>query len=456
MKKWDWENVFPAVPTAVHNQLEQALAKKKAQRSPAPKPLRPLAALALALAALLALSGVAYAASQLGLWDYLIKAQSPAPALQEMAQDIVATTVYDDIQIDVTGAVYDGIRLSVSFSAKNLKPENLAMIHLSTLRLNGKSVSFSFQSLSEQWLPDIFSVNEAGAYSRNPVQGGMLSLPLDQEYTGEILCEAVFTLSRPTNGMPLVCDPILWYDYAKAFPDSPEMAADYQKRQSAIEQSGIAMLDAWESLHPEYALYLSQGYTLLDASGQFLLDDPACQELLEQFVPEAYGVQMNSNAMLNREGQMTEPETFTLAFTINADQGKANRIVCVPEDTALSNCTVHFTQAVVSPLSTVISFEISPSQQTAQAAQEILQSFGPVSLVDENGQPLDFYDMEYETGWGLTADSGPLVMDMMEPGLRTLPKEIHFQFEDSEEELSSAQIAWRREFEERVYISLGQ
>lgn len=122
MKKWDWENVFPAVPTAVHNQLEQALAKKKAQRSPAPKPLRPLAALALALAALLALSGVAYAASQLGLWDYLIKAQSPAPALQEMAQDIVATTVYDDIQIDVTGTVYDGIRLSVSFSAKNLKP----------------------------------------------------------------------------------------------------------------------------------------------------------------------------------------------------------------------------------------------------------------------------------------------------------------------------------------------
>ena len=288
MKDRHWETALPVVPPLVHARLEWALEEKTNMKQTTKKVMRPLTAAALAVALLLALTGAAYAAAQLGILDYLIGRQSPAPALEEMAQPMAVSETFDQIQLTVTGAIYDGVRLALSFSAENLNPARLTMVNLNAVRLNGDDVFFGFQSLSQQWLPDVFAMDEAGKYSRNPVTGGMLSVPLAQDYSGSVACEVDFSISHPANGKVLVCDPVLWYDYERAFADAPSMIPDYQERRDAIIQSGLTVLDAFESLQPDhYPFYLSQGYTLLDASGQFLLDDDACQALLADFRPEA-------------------------------------------------------------------------------------------------------------------------------------------------------------------------
>lgn len=456
MKDRHWETALPAVPPLVHARLERALEEKTKMKQTTKKVMRPLTAAALAVALLLALTGAAYAVAQLGILDYLIGRQSPTPALEEMAQPMAVSETFDQIQLTVTGAMYDGVRLALSFSAENLNPARLAMVNLKAVRLNGDDVFFGFQSLSQQWLPDVFAMDEAGKYSRNPVTGGMLSVPLAQDYSGSVACEVDFSISRPANGKVLVCDPVLWYDYERAFADAPSMIPDYQERRDAIIQSGLTVLDAFESLQPDhYSFYLAQGYTLLDASGQFLLDDDACQALLADFRPEAWGEQASFNEPPDRSGQMTEPQTYTLSFSLDMDAAESKRIVCEGEDILLPDCRVHFTQAVLSPLSTVIAYEIMPNDPTQAAAQTLARRYGMVSLTDEEGKPLNFYNMEEETNWGLNSETGPLFVEMMLPGLQTIPQEIHFRFDENDADADPETLSWRKAFEENVVLRVN-
>mgnify|MGYP000513655275 CR=1 FL=1 len=133
------------------------------------------------------------------------------------------------------------------------------------------------------------------------------------------------------------------------------------------------------------------------------------------FRPEAWGEQASFNEPPDRSGQMTEPQTFTLSFSLDMDAAESKRIVCEGEDILLPDCRVHFTQAVLSPLSTVIAYEIMPNDPTQAAAQTLARRYGMVSLTDEEGKPLNFYNMEEETNWGLNSETGPLFVEMMLP-----------------------------------------
>ena len=81
MKAWDWNAAFPPVPENVHRRLEQALKQKK-EPMKMKKALRPATALALTLAVLLALTGAALAAEQLGVLDYLLGRAKPSETLR--------------------------------------------------------------------------------------------------------------------------------------------------------------------------------------------------------------------------------------------------------------------------------------------------------------------------------------------------------------------------------------
>ena len=135
--KLDFESTFPAVPAPVHLQLEKALEEKNQMKMQKTK--RSAVVLALAIILLMGLMGIAYAAVHTGILDYLVGGEKKASlALMESVQEVTASAREDHIRIDLTGAIFDGDRLALSFTMENEKPEEIALVTLDTVTLNGE------------------------------------------------------------------------------------------------------------------------------------------------------------------------------------------------------------------------------------------------------------------------------------------------------------------------------
>ena len=67
MNEFHFENAFPSVPPVVHGRLEKALEEKNMNLN---KAKRPVVTLAIVLALLLGLMGMAYAANCTGILDF--------------------------------------------------------------------------------------------------------------------------------------------------------------------------------------------------------------------------------------------------------------------------------------------------------------------------------------------------------------------------------------------------
>ncbi len=446
MKAYDWENAFPAVPGMVHQRLESALKEKNEMQ--ARKMKRPMAVLALALVLAAALMGMAYAASRTGILDYLAGGEEKAPdALKNSVQPVNASAEADGIRIDLTGAVFDGDRLALSFTMENTQPESIAMVTLDTVTLDGEWLPISFQSFQEQWLPDVFSLN-APDYIRNPLSGGMLSSSLETEYTGVLQGEATFVITRPVQAA-VVIDPWMWYD--EAVLEEADMRADYRARKEAILHSGLEIADVF---HMEPQDWLSEGYTALNIGGGFLLDMTEYQYLGPQFMSEDFGSRLRWHAAINREGQMTETARITLPFTLDADAARAGRREADMPDVQLSNCTVHFESIVVSPLSTLVRMRLYPLENTLEAALALGDCYGCPWLDAPDGQGLSWLPMDGEgDACADTDEAGRYCYQISIDwgGMMEMPDALGFSFgtaADAETE------RLRQAFSERVIIPL--
>ena len=449
MNEFHFENAFPSVPAAVHLRLEKALEEKNMNLN---KAKRPVATLAIVLALLLGLTGMAYAATQTGILEYLVGSEEKASEdLKGSVQTVTAEAFGDNIQIDLTGAIFDGDRLALSFTAENKMPGEIALVTLDTVTLNGKWVPINFQSFQEQWLPDVFTVDVAPVV-RNPISGGMLSGVLEEDYTGIVQGEATFVVSRPVKEM-VVVDPWMWYDMEAVIPDA-EWRRDYEDRKGAIEQSGMEIADVFTM---EAGYWLQEGYTPVNVSGHFLLDRAEYSELAPFYAGPGYGERPNFSNVTNRAGQMQVTERITLSFTIDAEAAKASRIEPELEDIPLENGTVHFEKVAITPLSTLIEIRIYPKENTQKAKNALMDCYGAAWLCNANGEPIDYMDMEGE-GWkGYREEAGGenyLVIETSWGGMKTLPDALGFSFPDAPETEDADVKRMRQEFTEKVVIPL--
>ncbi len=449
MNEFHFENAFPSVPAAVHLRLEKALEEKNMNLN---KAKRPVATLAIVLALLLGLTGMAYAATQTGILEYLVGSEEKASEdLKGSVQTVTAEAFGDNIQIDLTGAIFDGDRLALSFTAENKMPGEIALVTLDTVTLNGKWVPINFQSFQDQWLPDVFTVDVAPVV-RNPISGGMLSGVLVEDYTGIVQGEATFVVSRPVKEM-VVVDPWMWYDMEEVIPDA-EWRRDYEDRKGAIEQSGLKVADVFTM---EAGYWLQEGYTPVNVSGHFLLDRAEYSELAPFYAGPGYGERPAFSNVTNRAGQMQVTERITLSFTLDADAAKESRIEPELEDIPLENGTVHFEKVAITPLSTLIEIRIYPKENTQEAKNALMDCYGAAWLCNANGEPIDYMDMEGE-GWkGYREEAGGenyLVIETSWGGMKTLPDALGFSFPDAPETDDADMQRLRQEFTEKVVIPL--
>ena len=450
MKDIRLDGAFSPVPDIVHQRLEAALKEKKEMNM---NHLKRPTALVLALI-LIGLAGLAYAAAQTGILDYLVGGEKNAsPALIGIVQNVENSVTEDNIKIDLTGAVYDGDRLSVSFDMTNLMPENLAQVTLDEVTLNGDHVYIDFSSANEQWLPSVFNV-DIPETSRNPVHGGMLSVPIEQTYSGVLKGEAVFIVQRPANGKIAVLDPMMWYDYSAAIEDA-DMRTDYTTRRELVRNSGVTVGSIFDlNEFFDVSHWLSEGYTLLDIDGGFLLERAAYRE----YAPETFGDIAGNHQLTDRASQMTETARIVLPFTIDVTAALQKRVALSPEDVELPDGTVHFDQALLTPLSTLINMTLTPKDSSLESAQALALRYAPsYEMTDENGAAIEFLNMEgYAESYCDEDGAGGYVVKInyVYGGILKMPKEIHFPLAEDLSDTSEESQAARKAFGEKVFITV--
>ncbi len=443
------QNAFPPVPDSVHETLEKALKEKETMKNI--QKMRPVFALSIALALVLMLAGAAYAVTQTGVLQYLVSGDA-TQELQSSVQAVTATATQDNIKIDLSGVIYDGKRLALGISAENLNPDALAMLTLNAVYLNGDPVSIEFQSFAGQWLPSVFAVEDAAdaLLSRNPVNGGMLSAALGSTYDGVIRGEAVFTVTRPLNDKIVVLDPVMWYDYSKAYADSPDMAADYQARYDAIAQSGAEIADAFSCRYQNAEAYWDEGYTVVNADGEFWADID--EGLSFDDASESAGESADDDQTPISGDRMKKTATITVSFTIDTDASESLGQMITMQDIELSFGTVHFDSVFVSPLSTIVLMHVYPKETTENALSVLANQFTAPQLTDAAGNELNFANMEGES-W-CAADKTCIEIGLSFGGLTERPDTLHFAFSDESSESDTQTQAVRSEFEEKVVIPL--
>lgn len=445
----NWDSLYIPVPSAVHQRLEKALEEK--EKMNAKKVMKPLTAAALALALILLLGGAAYAAVESGILKYLVNGeQNATDELKNSVQPLDVSVTRDDFRVTLTGIVFDGDRLALSFEEENLTPESPAWITLDQVRLEGEWVPENFGEGEGHWMPFI-RLDEEGA-STNPYESGFFSASLKNQYAGIVHGEATFVVSRPTGPL-VVVDPGMWYDYDAAVEDE-DFRADLIRHRDMVRASGLKIADIF-SLDP--LQWYQEGYTVIDKNGDLLMENLQYAD----YLPEDFGAREMYHNYVEHPTQMEKSAEFTIPFSFDAGAAKAFRKVGSMEDVTLSACTVHLEKCVMTPLSTLIELRLYPRTEQDEAAADLSDRFGYPVLLDENGLPLAFMDMVGEGLYGsfLRDEDGKAYMPLEYAwgGVVNMPKEVRFGFNEDafpfQAPVSPDPELWR-EFSEKVIISL--
>ena len=138
------ESAFSDVPPAVHARVLNTLQEVKTV-----KRAKPITALVLAAVLIMALAGVAYAAVQSGVLDYLFGDRQPTAKQQQMVQTIGSTHESDGVTTTLTDVVFD--RRELSFGLQSDLTKN-AFVVVDHVTIDGVQAYETNSNLSDQWL----------------------------------------------------------------------------------------------------------------------------------------------------------------------------------------------------------------------------------------------------------------------------------------------------------------
>ena len=428
MKDIRFDSVYPSVPESAHLRLEKALEEKTSVKTK--KIIKPATVLVIALLLMLLLGGAAFAASQMGVLQYLLNGQEPTETLKNLAQHMNYSAAEDSIRVDLDSLVFDGDRLALSFTVENQKPDELAMVTLDAVYLEGDWIGMEFGSFDSQWVPAVFRIDEVGT-ARNPVVGGCITCAAEKEYTGVIQGEAVFTVQRP-EGPIVVCDPWLWYDYDEVFyrgeDENTGSKAEYSDRREQIQNAGLTVAHPFQM---DARYWYQEGYTVVDANGEMLMGNTENRSL----VPEEFGGYPAYHQTALYPTQMKQTAEIRIPFTIDTDAAREIRVDKRMEF-ELPDCRVKVEKCVLTPLSTLIELRLYPNENAPEAALLLAKRYGYPALLDEKGNLIAFLDMEGEGNWnGASQDENGQYYTAIEyawGGMKEIPRELHFAFDRDE------------------------
>ncbi len=418
------QHAYPTLPPQCRDAMRAAAGAGLALPRGAGRKLR--TGLVAAILVLLLLMAASYAAMEWGILDYLLGRHGrPASELNASTQTVHAAGEADGIALTVTGAVYDGERLSLSWTVENKTPANLAAYDVRSISFGEEWVDPQFSRLSyDCWAPSAFGMEET-SWPRNPVQSGMVSNPMQKALAGKQEVVLELRVSRPTRPV-VVADQVLLDRLAQQ--EDPVLQAEARYLADTLEGAGVKIA-AGDELSA--ACWWEKGAMVMDAQGSVLPpetmdpDDPALWE-------EGGPYQMDS--------LMKQTGSAFIRFWLDADAGLAFRHDVwarkaaggeAQEDIRLKDCAVRMKRLSMTPLSTHIAFQMLPLENTREAAETLRETYGWLEIADENGQPLDFADMENGQGtpglYQTESEQWVVEWDWTLPGANRVPKEIRLR-----------------------------
>lgn len=410
MKQQELKHALGTMPDGTRRAIEQTL--DRLRDTPASRrKLRLAPVLALILA--LALFGTALAAMRDRILVYLLGTQGEASAaLTQMVQPLDVSGTQDGMTLTVSGAMCDGERISFSFEAENADASRPAAVALDYTIVGEERIRGDFTSTASQsdplWTPS-FRLDTLPV-SRNPAPGGMTAELQTPVPAGKITCTAVFSILRP-KGELVVADGRLLEDLSGY---DEEAQREYEDQRGTIYGfagvtiAGPDQLDALE--------WAQQGYTVIDLDGNVYDGTEA-----------TYDGGGHTYSWTQSEPFEAMEKTGEIVLTFVVDVTPA-RILAAEDEIELDDCTARVQRLSVSPLSTHATVELIPMTNTREAAQALLHTYGWLELTDENGEPLEYHDMDFmQDGQGSVQETDGqwlcrFAIDM--PGLSSMPDQI--------------------------------
>ena len=317
---------------------------------------------------------VAYAITRPAILNWLLGYGNASPFLEQSAQNITAENSADHITARINGVVYDGYQFAFSYELENDQPDQPAMVVLDgSVLVNGQTLGLNASMYDPKLVPD--TRQDILPVRRNSTDGGAWSLPIRQELSGTVTCEVTFIIYRPIKGFVVVSDP----------EDNIYHLDEYDADVKA------EILDSWNTLRSfkntiiadrtdnDIERWSRDDYTVIDSSGWAYMS--------ERDIGKGWG---DANLF-----NLRETARIPVMFTFNTDTAVVYDFSDV-EDVELSDCTVHIHRLCFSPLTTIVDVSLIPKENSKAAAQELAKRYGSIDLLDENGAPLIYADMDYE------------------------------------------------------------
>jgi len=393
--------LFPPMTEDFSRRMERLLRSLPATEEE--KPVKHTLRTILICAVLLALlASTAFALTRPDVLRWLLGDRPASPQLEQTAQHIIGEGTADGITARITSLVFDGEQFAFAYELQSHEPTRPALVAFDrVILLNGKEASLSYATAdpySPQMLPsphlDILPVR------RNPAVGGGWSSRISDALTGPVECEMTLIIYRPVKGFAVLLDP----EDMRAHPEQydPQTQAEIEDSLNTL-RSFPGTIIAEDSPETE-AAYLAQGYTIVRGSGA------------PRYTPG------------DERSHLRESARITVTFTFDASNALAHDFSGKSAD--LPDCRVEAVSFRLTPLETFFNVYLIPEENTREAAQALAARHGPWALLDEDGQPVQYSEMD--SLYSLTPDVAQIdwqwVCRYIEsmPGLLTFPEEVVF------------------------------
>lgn len=330
--------------------------------------------------------GLAEAAEHTELfWDYLtsygIDAENEVQVsgtLRESVAPVDASLVADDVRLSITGAIFDGRFFAVGWLVENLRPENPAMVLCKTVEVNGQPVYALADFPWTSWSPGFTGLG-IETEGRNRISFGMSGELSDMEAEAELTVRVTFAVKRP-KGELVVVDPLV-YDDASL---EEGMRADWQAMLEALRASGVRIAEA-DALDPD--AWAAQGYTVLNAGGQYYLDGEYWSEYDLSDISALHNIYYEGPV----EESMETVEDVVIEFPMDAGECLSRvRDVTPREDIIEDDRAIRFTHVRLSPLTTFVEYEVIPAEETEEALAILTTGSAWPVMTDQDGKALAF------------------------------------------------------------------
>lgn len=326
---------------------------------------RPVRFAAAALAIVLVFASTAFALTRPSVLNWLTGSAPVSPQLESTAQAVIGEGTADGITVRMNSVVYDGEKLVFAYELENAQPDTPVLVAADpTVTFDGQAVQMLYCTAgadAPQMVPsphlDVLPVK------RNPAVGGGVVYVSDLAKK-QVSCEMTFVVYQPEKGFAIA----LSADDMRANVESctGDERAEAEDSLNTLKSFRNAIFASEADLVDEQ--WLGVGYTVIDGSG--MLND----------LPE------NSH--------LVEAARIKVSFTFDASAAFACDFSALA-DITLADATLHVNRFRLSTLETNIDLWLIPSKNTEAAARALADKYGAYTLVDEQGEPVQYSEMDY-------------------------------------------------------------